>query len=54
MKSENREMIQRALGIIEGLYNSLTDSEIKTLMGAVELIDLALTHDSEEKLYAVD
>lgn len=47
MKNKNRELIQRALGIIEGISYTIESKQCEALINAVEIIDMALKDEVE-------
>lgn len=49
MTAENRETLQRALGILEGASYGASERVQNAIYGAVEMIDIVL--DKEEREY---
>lgn len=48
MKKNNRELLQRAGGIIEGLAYAVEDKQGEALINAVEMIDMVLEDEVNE------
>ena len=48
MKKSNRELLQRAAGIIEGLAYAVESKQGEALIDAVEIIDMVLKDEAEK------